>query len=60
MTFQIKFYLYKQKFNLWKENNMNSMNMPEKKEKKGLYLHFVLLFLASLFLFVSTKLLILD
>jgi hypothetical protein len=34
MTFQIKFYLYKQKFNLWKENNMNSMNMPEKKEKK--------------------------
>jgi hypothetical protein len=27
------------------ENNMNSMNMPEKIEaKKGLYLHFVLLF----------------
>jgi hypothetical protein len=26
------------------------------KQKKGLYLHFVLLFLASLFLFVSTKL----
>ncbi|CAM2835934.1 hypothetical protein SAMN05444355_101579 [Flavobacterium frigoris] len=30
MTFQIKFYLYKQKSNLWKENNMNYMNMPEK------------------------------
>jgi hypothetical protein len=29
MTFQIKFYLYKQKFNLWKENNMNYMNMHE-------------------------------
>jgi hypothetical protein len=41
------------------ENNMNSMNMPEKIKAKGLYLHFVLLF-ASLFLFVSTKLLILD
>jgi hypothetical protein len=56
MTFQIKFYLYKQKFNLWKENNMNSMNMPEKIEaKKGLYLHFVLLF-SQFILFVSTKL----
>jgi hypothetical protein len=30
------------------------------KQKKGLYFHFVLLFLASLFLFVSTKLFILD
>jgi hypothetical protein len=39
---------------------MNSMNMPEKiKAKKGLYLHFASI-LASLFLFVSTKLLILD
>jgi hypothetical protein len=54
MTFQIKFYLYKQKFNLWKENNMNSMNMPEKiSKKKGLYLHFVLLFLASFFFCLS-------
>ncbi|MFT4983381.1 MAG: hypothetical protein ACI9Q9_000415 [Flavobacterium sp.] len=29
MTFQIKFYLYEQKFNLWKESNMNYMNTPE-------------------------------
>jgi hypothetical protein len=56
MTFQIKFYLYK-KFNLWKENNMNSMNMPEKiKAKKRVVSSFCASILASLFLFVSTKL----
>jgi hypothetical protein len=38
------------------ENNMNSMNMPEKIEaKKKVYLHFVLLF-SQFILFVSTKL----
>jgi membrane protein YdbS with pleckstrin-like domain len=54
MTFQIKFYLYK---NSTYGREQNSMNMPEKrlKQKKRLYLHFVLLFLASLFCF-STKL----
>jgi hypothetical protein len=42
------------------ENNMNSMNMPEKIEQKKGLSSFCASILASLFLFVSTKLLILD
>jgi hypothetical protein len=58
MTFQIKFYLYKQKFNLWKENNMNSMNMPEKIEaKKKVVSSFCASIFSQFILFVSTKLL---
>jgi hypothetical protein len=30
MVFQNKFYLYNQNLVIWKKNNMNFMNMPEK------------------------------
>jgi hypothetical protein len=48
MTFFPNFIFINKKFNLWKENNMNSMNMPEKIEaKKGCI--FILCFYFSQF-----------
>jgi hypothetical protein len=55
--FQIKFYLYKQIQLMEREQHeLYEYARKRLKTKKGLYLHFVLLFLASLFLFVSVKL----
>jgi hypothetical protein len=54
MTFQIKF-IFKQKIQLMEEQHELYEYAEKIEAKKGLYLHFVLLFLASL-LFVSTKL----
>ena len=41
MTFQNKFYLYKQNFDQWKKNYTNSMNMQEEElnKKKDCIIH---------------------
>jgi hypothetical protein len=59
MTFQIKF-IFINKNSLWKENNMNSMNMPEKIEAKKGVSSFCASILASLFCLSPLNFLILD
>jgi hypothetical protein len=51
MTFQIKF--YQTKIQLMEREQHELYEYARRLKQKKLYLHFVLLFLASLFLFVS-------